>query len=266
MVLRAAGRRADSKRMDSIIRLEKLEKTYQSAGEPVMAVRSISLGVQRGEFVAIMGTSGSGKSTLMNILGCLDRPTGGRYFLDGMDVSNLTRDEFSDIRNRKIGFVFQSFNLLSRTSALENVELPMLYRRLPMSAQQKHEKAMKTLEMVGIAKRADHTPNQLSGGQQQRVAIARALINDPVLLLADEPTGNLDTRTSIEILGIFQRLNDQGITILMVTHENDVARYAKRVVVMRDGRIVGDRSVESRSNAEEELRNLPVEDPIAVAP
>ncbi len=249
--------------MDAIIRLEKLEKTYASAGQPVMAVRGISLTVQAGEFVAIMGTSGSGKSTLMNILGCLDRPTGGRYFLDGMDVSNLTRDEFSDIRNHKIGFVFQNFNLLSRTSALENVELPMLYSRSPLSPREKHEKAMRTLEMVGIGMRADHTPNQLSGGQQQRVAIARSLINDPVLVLADEPTGNLDTRTSVEILGIFQRLNDQGITILMVTHENDVARYAKRVVVMRDGRIVSDLQVEKRSVAEEELRNLPVEEPLA---
>ena len=251
--------------MDAIIRLEKLEKTYASAGQPVMAVRGISLAVQRGEFVAIMGASGSGKSTLMNILGCLDRPTGGRYFLDEMDVSNLSRDEFSDIRNRKIGFVFQNFNLLSRTSALENVELPMLYSRSTMTAREKHAKAAKMLEMVGIGQRADHTPNQLSGGQQQRVAIARSLINDPVLLLADEPTGNLDTRTSVEILGIFQRLNDQGITILMVTHENDVARYAKRVVVMRDGRIVSDLQVEKRSNAEEELRHLPVEDPLAAA-
>ena len=251
--------------MDSIIRLEKLDKTYKSAGQPVMAVRGISLTVQRGEFVAIMGASGSGKSTLMNILGCLDRPTCGRYFLDEMDVSNLSRDEFSDIRNRKIGFVFQNFNLLSRTSALENVELPMLYRRIAMSTQEKHERAMRTLEMVGIAQRADHTPNQLSGGQQQRVAIARALINEPVLLLADEPTGNLDTRTSAEILGIFQRLNERGITILMVTHENDVARYAKRVVVMRDGKIVSDLNVENRFSAEEELRNLPVEDPLAAA-
>ncbi len=252
--------------MDSIIRLEKLEKTYKSAGQPVMAVRGISLAVQRGEFVAIMGASGSGKSTLMNILGCLDRPSAGHYFLDGMDVSNLTRDEFSDIRNRKIGFVFQNFNLLSRTSALENVELPMLYRRTAMTTREKHERAMRTLEMVGIAKRADHTPNQLSGGQQQRVAIARALINEPVLVLADEPTGNLDTRTSVEILGIFQRLNEQGSTILMVTHEDDVARYARRIVVMRDGRIVSDVPVEKRSNAEQELRNLPAEDPAIVAP
>ena len=252
--------------MDAIIRLEKLEKTYASAGQPVMAVRGISLSVEPGEFVAIMGTSGSGKSTLMNILGCLDRPTAGRYFLDGMDVSNLTRDEFSDIRNHKIGFVFQNFNLLSRTSALENVELPMLYSRSTLSSREKHGKAMRTLEMVGIGQRADHTPNQLSGGQQQRVAIARSLINDPVLVLADEPTGNLDTRTSVEILGIFQRLNAQGITILMVTHENDVARYAKRVVVMRDGRIVSDVQVEKRSVAEEELRNLPIEEPVAAVP
>ena len=252
--------------MDSIIRLEKLEKTYKSAGQPVMAVRGISLAVQRGEFVAIMGASGSGKSTLMNILGCLDRPSAGHYFLDGMDVSNLTRDEFSDIRNRKIGFVFQNFNLLSRTSALENVELPMLYRRTAMTTREKHERAMRTLEMVGIAQRADHTPNQLSGGQQQRVAIARALINEPVLVLADEPTGNLDTRTSVEILGIFQRLNEQGSTILMVTHEDDVARYARRIVVMRDGRIVSDVPVEKRSNAEQELRNLPAEDPAVAAP
>ena len=252
--------------MDSIIRLEKLEKTYKSAGQPVMAVRGISLAVQRGEFVAIMGASGSGKSTLMNILGCLDRPSAGHYFLDGMDVSNLTRDEFSDIRNRKIGFVFQNFNLLSRTSALENVELPMLYRRTAMTTREKHERAMRTLEMVGIAQRADHTPNQLSGGQQQRVAIARALINEPVLVLADEPTGNLDTRTSVEILGIFQRLNEQGSTILMVTHEDDVARYARRIVVMRDGRIVSDVPVEKRFNAEQELRNLPAEDTVVVAP
>ena len=251
--------------MDAIIRLEKLDKTYASAGQPVMAVRGISLEVRKGEFVAIMGTSGSGKSTLMNILGCLDRPTGGRYFLDGMDVSNLSRDEFSDIRNHKIGFVFQSFNLLPRTSAMENVELPMLYSRTRLTAQQRHGKATRMLEMVGIGERSDHTPNQLSGGQQQRVAIARALINDPVLLLADEPTGNLDTRTSVEILGIFQRLNEQGITILMVTHENDVARYAKRVVMMRDGRIVSDLQVEKRSNAAEGLRNLPVEDPLAAA-
>ena len=245
--------------MQPIIHLDNLQKTYRNAEEPVYAVREVSLDIQKGEFVAIMGTSGSGKSTLMNILGCLDRPTGGRYSLDGVEVSTLGRNQLSDLRNRKIGFVFQSFNLLARTTALENVELPMLYRRTSMTARQQHEKAMKTLEMVGIAKRADHTPSQLSGGQQQRVAIARALINDPVLLLADEPTGNLDTRTSVEILGIFQRLNEQGITIAMVTHENDVAQYAKRVIVMRDGRVRSDTMVQNRLNAAEELKNLPVE-------
>ena len=247
--------------MDPIIRLDAIEKTYHAADQPVMAVRQVSLTVEPGEFVAVMGTSGSGKSTLMNILGCLDRPTGGHYYLDGVDVSNLTRDEFSDLRNRKIGFVFQNFNLLSRTSALENVELPMLYRRSTLSAREQEEKAMRMLEMVGLAGRADHTPSRLSGGQQQRVAIARSLINDPVLLLADEPTGNLDTRTSIEILGIFQRLNEQGITIVMVTHEPDVASYSKRIVVMRDGRVRSDTRVENRLNAAEELIKLPV-DPI----
>ena len=245
--------------MDSIIRLEALEKTYHSAGQPVLAVRGVSLEIGRGEFVAVMGASGSGKSTLMNILGCLDRPTAGRYTLDGLDVSNLSRDEFSDIRNSRIGFVFQGFNLLSRTSALENVELPMLYRRSALSAREQQEKALRTLEMVGIGARADHTPSQLSGGQQQRVAIARALVNDPVLLLADEPTGNLDTRTSVEILGIFQRLNAQGITIVMVTHEHDVARFAKRIIVMRDGRVRSDDAVPDRADAGEELRALPVE-------
>ena len=245
--------------MAPIIHLEKLQKTYHNAEEPVYAVRDLSLDIQKGEFVAVMGTSGSGKSTLMNILGCLDRPTAGIYNLDGVEVSKLNRNQLSDLRNRKIGFVFQNFNLLARTTAIENVELPMLYRRTGMSARQQHEKARQTLEMVGIAKRADHTPSQLSGGQQQRVAIARALINDPVMLLADEPTGNLDTRTSVEILGIFQRLNEQGITILMVTHENDVAQYAKRVIVMRDGRVRSDTLVQNRLNAEVELKNLPLE-------
>jgi putative ABC transport system ATP-binding protein len=245
--------------MDPIIRLEALEKTYHSADQPVLAVRGVTLSIARGEFVAIMGASGSGKSTLMNILGCLDHPTAGSYALDGLDVSHLSRDEFSDLRNRKIGFVFQSFNLLARTSALENIELPMLYRRTALSAREQHEKAIAMLEMVGLTGRGDHTPSRLSGGQQQRVAIARALINDPVLLLADEPTGNLDTRTSVEILGIFQRLNEQGITIVMVTHEPDVARFARRIIVMRDGRVRSDERVAVRTNAEEELRNLPVE-------
>ena len=245
--------------MQPIIHLDHLEKTYHSAEEPVYAVRSVSLDIHKGEFVAIMGTSGSGKSTLMNILGCLDRPSGGHYNLDGVEVSKLNRNQLSDLRNHKIGFVFQNFNLLARTTAVENVELPMLYSRNGMTARQQHEKALKTLAMVGIGKRADHTPSQLSGGQQQRVAIARALINDPVLLLADEPTGNLDTRTSVEILGIFQRLNDQGITIVMVTHENDVAQYSKRVIVMRDGRVRSDAVVQNRLNAEEEIKNIPVE-------
>ncbi len=244
---------------DAIIRLDAIEKSYHTADQPVLAVRGVTLTIERGEFVAIMGSSGSGKSTLMNILGCLDRPTAGCCWLDGVDVSHLTRDEFSDLRNRKIGFVFQSFNLLARTSALENVELPMLYRRTTLSAREQHEKAMRMLDMVGLSARADHTPSRLSGGQQQRVAIARALINDPVLLLADEPTGNLDTRTSVEILGIFQRLNEQGITVVMVTHETDVAAFAKRIIVMRDGRVRSDLPVEQRTNAEEELRNLPVE-------
>lgn len=245
--------------MQPIIHLDKLDKTYNGADEPVFAVRSVSLDIQQGEFVAVMGSSGSGKSTLMNIIGCLDRPTGGLYSLDGVEVSTLSRNQLSDLRNLKIGFVFQNFNLLSRTTALENVGLPMLYRRTGMTARQQHEKSMKTLDMVGIAQRADHTSSQLSGGQQQRVAIARALINDPVLLLADEPTGNLDTRTSIEILGIFQRLNDQGITILMVTHEKDVAQYARRIIVMRDGRVRSDTIVGQRLKADEELKNLPLE-------
>ena len=245
--------------MAPIIQLDDLRTTYASSEEPVHAVRGVSLTITKGEFVAVMGTSGSGKSTLMNILGCLDRPTSGSYLLDGIEVSKLSRDQLSDLRTHKIGFVFQNFNLLARTSALENVELPMLYRRTPLSPAKQREKAMAALEMVGIGKRADHTPNQLSGGQQQRVAIARSLINDPVLLLADEPTGNLDSRTSIEILGIFQRLNAQGITVLMVTHEPDVANYSKRIIVMRDGKIRSDTLVAKRFDAAEELRNLPVE-------
>ena len=220
------------------------------------AVRGISLEILAGEFVAVMGASGSGKSTLMNMIGALDRPTGGHYWLDGIDISTLNRDALADIRNEKIGFVFQGFNLLSRTSALENVEMPMLYHRHRIHSQEQRECAMHALELVGLGPRADHHPNQLSGGQQQRVAIARALVNRPALLLADEPTGNLDSQTSIEIMGVFQKLNDQGITIIMVTHELDIARYTKRNVILRDGKIVTDSTVADRLNAEVEIGRL----------
>src|SRR5882724_11977615 len=242
--------------MKPVIKLEDVHKTYQTGEVEVKAVRGVSLEIFKGEFVALMGASGSGKSTMMNTLGCLDRPTSGKYFLDDIDVSQLDRDELADIRNQKIGFIFQGFNLLSRTSALENVELPMLYMRHRLDGASQRERALKALETVGLGERADHTPNQLSGGQQQRVAIARALSNEPALLLADEPTGNLDTRTSIEIMGVFQKLNDQGITIVMVTHELDIAQYTKRMVVMRDGKVVSDAPVENRLTAEKELSKL----------
>ena len=242
--------------MNAVIQLEDIHKTYQTGEVEVKAVRGVSLGLVPGEFVAIMGASGSGKSTLMNILGCLDRPTRGRYLLDGVDVSGLDRDELADLRNQKLGFVFQGFNLLSRTSAQENVELPMLYARRSMSAREQHERAGQALELVGLGGRADHHPNQLSGGQQQRVAIARALANQPALLLADEPTGNLDSQTSIEIMGVFQKLNEQGITIVMITHELDIARFTKRNLVMRDGLVVSDVPVENRLDAASELRVL----------
>jgi putative ABC transport system ATP-binding protein len=242
--------------MSCVIKLEEVHKTYYTGAVDVHAVRGVSAEMQIGEFVAIMGASGSGKSTLMNIIGCLDRVTKGRYLLDGTDVSELTRDQLADIRNQKIGFIFQGFNLLSRTSALENVELPMLYLHRYLPGREQRERAMRALEMVGLAERADHHPNQLSGGQQQRVAIARALVNQPALLLADEPTGNLDSQTSIEIMGVFQELNEKGITIVMVTHELDIARYTKRNLIMRDGRIVSDLPVANRLNAETELRRL----------
>jgi putative ABC transport system ATP-binding protein len=242
--------------MHPVIQLENLEKTYESGDVQVRAVRGVSLTIEAGDFVAIMGSSGSGKSTMMNTLGCLDRPTGGRYLLDGIDVSGLNRDQLADIRNQKIGFVFQGFNLLSRTSALENVELPMLYARNHLAPAEIHQRALAALEMVGLADRAGHHPNQLSGGQQQRVAIARALCNQPTLILADEPTGNLDTRTSIEIMGVFQKLNEQGITIVMVTHELDIASYTKRNIVMRDGVVISDTPVLARSLASDELRKL----------
>src|SRR5436190_6950828 len=205
------------------VRLEDVEKTYRTGEVDVHAVRGVSLEIARGEFVALMGASGSGKSTLMNVIGCLDRSTTGRYFLDGEDVSSLSRDQLADVRNRKLGFVFQSFNLLARTSALENVELPLLYSNVALTSVQLREKAEEVLAAVGLEGRGDHTPSQLSGGQQQRVAIARALINDPEVILADEPTGNLDSRTSIEVMEIFQALNNKGITVIMVTHEPDIA-------------------------------------------
>jgi len=241
---------------NAVISIENIRKTYQTGEVEVHAVRGVSLAIQPGEFVAIMGASGSGKSTLMNIIGCLDRATAGDYRLDGVDVSGLNRDELADIRNSKIGFVFQGFNLLSRTSALENVELPMLYVRHSISRREQIERASKALEIVGLSGRADHHPNHLSGGQQQRVAIARALVNQPALLLADEPTGNLDTQTSIEIMGVFQRLNDQGMTVMMVTHELDIASYARRNIIMRDGLVVSDKPVERRLNPETELGRL----------
>jgi putative ABC transport system ATP-binding protein len=239
-----------------VIQLEDLHKVYHTGEVDVHAVRGVSLGIKTGEFVAIMGASGSGKSTLMNLIGCLDRSTQGLYRLDGIDVSELDRDDLADIRNQKIGFVFQGFNLLSRTSALENVELPMLYVHRHLSGREQREQARRALDIVGLGERAEHHPNQLSGGQQQRVAIARALVNQPALLLADEPTGNLDSQTSIEIMGVFQKLNDGGMTIVMVTHELDIARYTRRNVIMRDGRIVTDTPVADRLNAEQELARL----------
>jgi putative ABC transport system ATP-binding protein len=242
--------------MPPIVKIEDLHKIYDSGEVPVHAVRGVSLDIFQKEFLALMGASGSGKSTLMNTLGCLDRPTRGRYLLDGVDVAQLDKNELADIRNQKLGFVFQGFNLLARTTALENVELPMLYGKRKMSTKQMRDRAMHCLEIVGLAQRFDHMPNQLSGGQQQRVAIARALVNEPQVLLADEPTGNLDSKTSIEVMGVFQKLNEQGITIVMVTHELDVAHYCKRNLILRDGVIVRDELVKDRSIAEVELAKL----------
>ncbi|HEU0011993.1 MAG TPA: ABC transporter ATP-binding protein [Verrucomicrobiae bacterium] len=227
--------------MSAVIQLAGVSKVYDSGGLAVQALDEVSLHIEAGEFVALMGASGSGKSTLMNILGCLDRPTDGRYLLQGVDVSDLDTEELADIRNEQIGFVFQNFHLFSRTSALENIELPLLYRhQRRLSARKQRKMAQEALEMVGLTDRADHHPNQLSGGQQQRVAIARALVNGPELVLADEPTGNLDTRTSEEIMAVLQSLNRRGITIVLVTHEPDVARHARRSVTLRDGRITSD--------------------------
>ena len=239
-----------------VVKLTDVHKTYRTGDVEVYAVRGVSLEIQSGEFVALMGASGSGKSTLMNILGCLDRPTSGRYLLDDADVSVLDRDQLADIRNHKLGFVFQSFNLLPRTSARENVELPLLYGVHRLTKAQLREKADSVLASVGLAGRENHHPSQLSGGQQQRVAIARALVNDPEVVLADEPTGNLDSRTSVEIMGIFQQLNQRGITIIMVTHEQDIAAYARRNVVMRDGLILKDFDVTKRLDAATELEKI----------
>ena len=242
--------------MSAVIQFVDVRKTYHTGEVDVHAVRGVNLEIQAGEFVAIMGASGSGKSTLMNILGCLDRPTAGRYLLDGVDASQPEREQLAEIRNQKIGFVFQGFNLLARTSALENVELPLLYSRQRMATHAAAERATHALQIVGLADRADHHPSQLSGGQQQRVAIARALVNEPKLLRADEPTEYLDTRTSVEVMGVFQKLNAAGITIVMVTHDLDIAQYTKRNVVLRDGGVVSDTLVARRLNAQDELRQL----------
>ncbi len=232
-----------------LVDIRGLTKVYRTGDVEVRALDGVDLTIDRGEFVAVMGPSGSGKSTLMNILGCLDRPTDGHYFLDGDDVAEMTTDQRAEIRNLRIGFVFQSFNLLARTTALENVELPLLYGNGVLGAAERHKKAMQVLEKVGLKGREKHHPSQLSGGQQQRVAIARALIVDAPILLADEPTGNLDSRTSEEVMGLFEELNQQGKTVILITHEPDIAQHAKRVVTFRDGRILSDVQVQNRTIA-----------------
>jgi putative ABC transport system ATP-binding protein len=240
----------------NVIQLNGVTKDYRSGRNVVHALRGINLTVARGEMIAIMGASGSGKSTLMNILGCLDVPTGGDYHLDGVRVNDLSKNDLAELRNRKLGFVFQGFNLLARTTAVENVELPLLYDR---SGRRRDTRAIavEALQRVGLGDRLDHQPSELSGGQQQRVAIARALVGEPTLVLADEPTGNLDSHTSVEIMALFQELNQQGITILLVTHEHDIARYAKRAVEVRDGRIIRDEPILDRHQAIEDLRDIP---------
>lgn len=240
-----------------IIKVENLRRTFLVGVEKVQALRGLNFVISQGEFVSIMGSSGSGKSTLLNILGCLDRPTSGEYFIDGTPVSKLSKDELSIIRNRKIGFVFQSYNLLSRTSAVENVELPLLYNP-DISRHERRERAEHALEMVGLQDRMEHMPNQLSGGQQQRVAIARALVNDPVIVLADEATGNLDTRTSYEIMILFQNLHAQGKTIAFVTHEPDIAEFTSRTIMLRDGHIIRDERMNTKSAADA-LKTMPVD-------
>jgi putative ABC transport system ATP-binding protein len=241
-----------------IIRVRDVHKYYELGETRVHALRGVALEIRRGEFLAIMGASGSGKSTFMNIVGCLDRPTSGEYILDETDVAGLSKEQLAAIRNRKIGFVFQGFNLLSRTTALENVELPTLYARIPKEDREK--RAVEALELVGLGDRIHHYPSQLSGGQQQRVAIARALVNKPAILLADEPTGNLDSRTSVEIMDIFQKLNAEGLTIMMVTHEHDIAEFAKRNIVFRDGKIRRDELVAGSPSAADVLKTMPIVD------
>jgi putative ABC transport system ATP-binding protein len=245
---------------DAIIRTEGLIKDYVLGPHVVHALRGVSVEIEAGEFVAVMGPSGSGKSTFMNLLGCLDTPTAGRYWLDGRDVAGLGRDELARMRNAKIGFVFQQFNLLPRTSALENVELPLLYGNLPL--RDRRRRARERLAAVGLADREHHHPSQLSGGQQQRVAIARSLVNDPAVILADEPTGNLDTRTSVEILALLQRLNRDGLTIVLVTHEPDIAAYAGRVMVFRDGRLLSDDRRPAPQDALAALAALPADEEV----
>lgn len=243
---------------NAIIEISNLRKDYHVGEVTVHALRGVDLKIKGGEFVAIMGASGSGKSTMLNILGCLDKPTSGDYLLDGINMNSMNRDELARLRNRKLGFVFQSYNLLARTTALENVELPLFYNS-KVKSQERKRSALSALEAVGLSDRMHHMPNQLSGGQQQRVAIARSLVNNPVLILADEPTGNLDTRTSVEIMELFQELNDNGRTIVFVTHEPDIAKFASRNVIFRDGKIVREFLVNERSNAKEILKTLPLE-------
>jgi putative ABC transport system ATP-binding protein len=243
-----------------VVQLRNIGKTYRTGPAEVAAVRDVTLNIDPGEFVAVMGASGSGKSTLMNILGCLDRPTSGSYLLDGIAVAQLNRKELARLRNKKLGFVFQNFNLLARTSALENVELPMFYSYPLVSLRAQRQRAIRALARVGLGDRYRHHPSELSGGEQQRTAIARSLVNEPELILADEPTGNLDTRTSIEIMGFFQELNDSGTTIIMVTHELDIAAYCKRNIVMRDGLLISDCPNENRRSAREERTRLDQEE------
>lgn len=243
----------------TIINIQDLKREFTMGGETVRALKGISYAIQEGEFVTIMGSSGSGKSTMLNILGCLDQPTSGLYEIDGIAVKDLSRNELARIRNRKIGFIFQAYNLLPRTTAIENVELPLLYNS-EVSAKERRERALHALDLVGLSGRLHHTPSQLSGGQQQRVAIARSLVNDPVIILADEATGNLDTRTSYEIMALFQKLNSEGKTIGFVTHEPDIATFSSRTIVLKDGNLIKDEMVQNRQNAAAALAALPVDE------